>query len=626
MALVRGFWKLLVGIKDGLVLIAMLMFFGLLAAALSVKPNEVAPVSGALVVDLSGTLVEQPAETDALSLLSSGQSVAREHRLRDVERALQTAATSSSVKAVVLDLDAFVGGEQASISTVAKAVDRVRAAGKPVFAYATGYTDDGYQLASHATEIWLNPLGAVILTGPGGARLYYKGLMDKIGITAKVYRVGSFKSAVEPYTRTDQSPEAREANQALANALWRSWQSDVGAARPKAKLAAYIAHPDAAMAAAGGSLAKAALDNGLIDHLGDRNAFDARVASIAGDANDGGINDYKAIPLDRWVSSNPEKTSGTPIGVLTVAGDIVDGEASPGAAGGATISNLLLEELERKRIKALVVRVDSPGGSVTASEEIRQAILQAKTRGLPVVVSMGGLAASGGYWISTTGDKIIADPATITGSIGVFGILPTFQGALAKVGLSADGVKTTPLSGEPDVYRGTSPEFDAMMQGSIDDIYRRFTGLVATSRKLPIERVREIAEGRVWAGSSAKQIGLVDAYGTVDDAVAEAAKLAKLDPKSVRPLYIEKPLSSWKQLLKSMVEPDNSSNQASARDPWTRIAMRPDQIIARSFSDAQKVLMGPAIQIRCLECQPLSAAAPARDMSVSRALLAWATR
>lgn len=627
MKLVRGLWKLLVGIKDGLVLIAMLIFFAFLFMALSIKPNSVVPSSGALVLDLSGTLVEQPAETDPLSLLSGNRSLIHETRLRDLERALQTASTSTSIKAVVFDLDAFLGGEQAAIATAGKAIDKVRAAGKPVYAYATGYSDDGYQLASHATEVWLNPLGGVLLSGPGGSRLYYKGLMDKLGITAKIYRVGAFKSAVEPFIRNDQSPEARDANQALANSLWASWQADVARARPKARLAPYLARPDAMIAAAGGQMSQAALRAGLVDKLGDRNAFNSRVAAVAGDANDGGINDFKAIPLDRWVASHGEKSSGTPIGVLTVAGEIVDGEASPGSAGGSTISNLLLDELARKRIKALVVRVDSPGGSVMASEQIRSAILQAKGLGLPVVVSMGGVAASGGYWISTPADRIIADPSTVTGSIGVFGILPTFEGSLAKLGLSADGVKTTPMSGEPDLYRGTSPMFDAMMQGSINDIYRRFTGLVAQSRKLPIERVREIAEGRVWAGSTARQIGLVDRFGSVDDAVAEAARLARIDPGSVRPLYIEKPLSPWRQMIRSLVEPDQQdSDAARASGPWGAVAGRPDRILLHALAEAQHILTGPAIQVRCLECTASEPPPRPGDISAARALLAWATR
>lgn len=627
MKLVRGLWKLLVGIKDALVLVAMLLFFGLLFVALSIKPNNALPASGALVVDLTGTLVEQPAETDTLTLLSGRNGITHETRLRDFERSMQAAATSNDIKAIVLDLEAFAGGEQATISAAGKAIDRARAAGKPVFAYATAYGDDSYQLASHATEIWLNPLGGVILTGPGGSRLYYKGLMDKLGITAKIYRVGAFKSAVEPFMRSDQSPEAREAAQALYNALWATWRGEVGAARPKAKIADYIARPNALIAAAGGQMSVAAQQAGLVDKLGERNDFNARIAAIAGDSSTGGLNAFKSIPLDRWAASHPEKSSGTPIGVLTVAGDIVDGEAPPGSAGGTTIANLLLDELARKRIKALVIRVDSPGGSVSAAERIRSAILQAKGLGLPVVVSMGGLAASGGYWISTPADRIIADPATITGSIGVFGILPTFEGSLAKLGLTADGVKTTPLSGEPDIYRGTSPEFDGLMQASVNDTYRRFTGLVAQSRKLPIARVREIAEGRVWAGSSARQIGLVDAYGSVDDAIAEAAKLAKIAPADVRPLYIERSLSPWKEMLRTIVDPDEENSEtARLRAPWGTIAAAPDLTVMSALANAQRVLMGPAIQVRCLECGSVSATPRASDESAARKLMAWVTR
>jgi protease-4 len=627
MKLVRGIWKLLVGIKDALVLIAMLIFFAVLFLALSIKPNTVLPNSGALVVDLSGTLVEQPAETDTLGLITGKDGFTRETRLRDLERSLQTAARSTAITAIVLDLDSFMGGEQATIAAAGKAIDHVRAAGKPVFAYATGYSDDGYQLASHASEIWLNPLGGVILTGAGGTQLYYKGLMDKLGITAKIYRVGTFKSAVEPFIRSNQSPEAREANQALANALWARWQTEVATARPGAKLASYVSDPAAAIAAADGQMSQAAVRGGLVDKLGDRNAFNSRIAAIAGDASGGGINDYKAIRLEDWAAAHPEKSGGTPIGVLTIAGDIVDGEAPSGTAGSSTISNLLLEELARKRIKALVVRVDSPGGSVTGAEQIRSAILQAKGLGLPVVVSMGGLAASGGYWVATPAQHIFADPATITGSIGAFGILPTFEGSLAKLGLSADGVKTTPLSGEPDIFRGTSPQFDALMQGSIDDIYRRFVAQVAVSRKLPVERVRVIAEGRVWAGANARQIGLVDAFGTVDDAITYAARLAKVDPAKARPLYIEKPLSPWKQMFKSLVAPEEESDHSAAHgDIWAIAAGRPERMLVRALADAQRILTGSTIQVRCLECTSVGAPPRPGDMSAARSLLAWATR
>lgn len=626
MKLLRGLWALLVGIKDALVLVAMLLFFGLLFAALSISPNPSVPTAGALLVDLSGSLVEQPAEADPLSLVSGAGALTRETRLRDLERSIQSAAASSDVKAIVLDLDAFVGGEPATLAAAGKALDKARAAGKPILAYATGYSDDSYRLAAHATEIWLNPLGGVILAGPGGPQLYYKGLMDKLGITAKIYRVGAFKSAVEPYTRSDQSPEALEANQALVNALWSTWLGDVGRARPKANLARYIAQPAAMVAAANGRMSQAAIDNGLVDRLGDRNAFDARVAALAGEDDGKGINGFKTIPLDRWVAAHPEKSSGSPIGVLTVAGEIIDGEAPPGAAGGTTISDLLLAELARNRIKALVVRIDSPGGSVTAAEKIRSAILAAKSRGLPVVVSMGGLAASGGYWIATPADLIIADQATITGSIGVFGILPTFEGSLAKLGLSADGVRTTPLSGQPDIYRGTSPEFDALMQGSIEDIYARFTTLVAQSRKLPIERVRAIAEGRVWAGSSAQQIGLVDRFGSVDDAIAAAAKLAKLDPATARPLYIERQPAQWKQVLQTMFGPEEEAREAAARSPWGAAAAQSDARVLAALGQAQRVLTGSAIQVRCLECAISVTPPRAGDSADAYGLLRWVRR
>ena len=619
MRLIRGFWKLLVGIKDGLVLLFMLLFFAGLFAALSMSPSPSVPSSGALLIALDGALVEQPAEADPLSLVSGAAPGINEYRLRDVVRALEAAAADSRARAVVLDLDRFAGGGQATIAAAARAVDKVRASGKTVLAYATGYTDEGYQLAAHASEVWLDPYGAVLLTGPGGSRLYYKGLLDKLGVSTKVYRVGEFKSAVEPFIRTDQSPEARAANQALADALWASWLADVRRVRPAARIESYIARPDAAIAAANGDIAKAALAAGLVDRIGNRIAFGRRVAELAGAKDKKEPGSYRAIPLENWVAAHPAKTSGDAIGVLTIAGTIVDGEAPAGTAGGDTIAQLLTKELAKGRIKALVVRVDSPGGSVTGSERIRAAIAEARARKLPVIVSMGSVAASGGYWVATPGERIFADPATITGSIGVFGLLPTFQGSLDKLGLSADGVKTTPLSGEPDLYRGTSPEFDRLIQLGVEDIYRRFTGLVAQSRGLPLARVDQIAQGRVWAGASAKQIGLIDAYGSLEDAIAEAARRAKLDPAKVRPLYIEHEPNLLRKLATELFMSKPPEEEQASRDPWTKTAARPETLLAHALADARSVAAGPAIQVRCLECP--STSAPPRETSLARTLL-----
>ncbi len=600
MRFVRFIWRLMVGIKDALVLLLLLLFFGALYLVLSSSPNPAVASSGALLLDFRGSLVEQPAEGDPLGVLSGDSGRVTQYRLRDLVRAIDAAAHDAKVKAVVLDLDAFTGGGQAAIATAGAALDKIRAAGKPVLAFATGYTDDSYQLASHASEIWVDPLGAVLIAGPGGSRLYYKGLLDKLGVTARVYKVGQFKSAVEPYIRTDQSPAARAANQALADALWASWRQEVGQARPKAQLADYVERIELAGGLPGKSFAESAVAAGLADQIGDRAAFGRRVAQIAGDNARKAGGGFARIPFDNYLAGHPARSSGGAIGVVTVAGDIVDGIAPPGTAGGETIARLVADALAEKDLKALVVRIDSPGGSVTGSDRIRSAIMQAKAKGLPVVVSMGSLAASGGYWVATAGDRIFAEPATITGSIGVFGILPTFEGALAKLGLSADGVATTALSGQPDVLKGTSPAVDRLLQAGVEQIYARFIGLVAEARHLPVARVDEIGQGRVWAGGAARQLGLVDAFGGVDDAIAEAARRAGLDPASVHPVYIEREPSFRLKLLRDLFGGNGGGD--SARDAFSRIAARPEALVATAIAEARKIARGPAIQVRCLEC------------------------
>ena len=478
MRFVKAVWKLLVGIKDALVLILMLMFFGGLYAALSSRPAPIA--DGVLVLDLDGVVVEQPTQAAFADMLS-GAGV-REYRLRDLTAALDEAKDDDRVKAVALDLDSFLGGGQTAIAELGQAVRRVRQSGKTVVAYATAYTDDSYLLASNASEIWLSPMGAVALAGPGGKNLYYKGLMDKLGITANVYRVGTYKSAIEPYTRSDMSPEAKENAQALAGALLETWRDSVTQARPKAAVDTYLRDPVAALDGAGGDLGKAAVGARLVDKLGERQAYEARLAELGGADVDqkGG---YQGIKLNAYVADAVETDSEGPIGIITVAGEIVDGKGSGGNAGGETIARLIEKGLRDDSMKALVVRVDSPGGSAIASERIRQALLSARAKKIPVVISMGNVAASGGYWVATAGDRILAEPSTITGSIGVFGILPSFQGSLTKLGIGADGVKTTPLSGEPDLLAGPSPEANRMIQAGVESIYRQFLGIVSQSRR-----------------------------------------------------------------------------------------------------------------------------------------------
>ena len=626
MKLVKGAWKLLVGIKDGLVLLAMLLFFGLLFAALSARPGNKAIGDGALVLRLNGPIVEQPSAPAAFGALS-GQPQAHEFRLRDVVRAIDTARVDGKVKAIVLDLDSFGGGYPAAIAEVGAALKRARDGfggkpGKPVLAYATAYTDAGYRLASNASEIWVHPMGGTLFAGPGGSQLYYKGLIDRLGVTTHVYRVGRYKSYVEPYIRADQSPDARAANQALYGTLFAQWQEGVHASRPKAQLAAWFTQPDKLVQAANGDTAQANLRTGIVDHVGDRTAFGRRVAQLAGQDDDKPAGNYDTIAYTDWIAAHPAPTGGDAIGVLTVAGEIVDGKAGAGSAGGETISRTLLDALAKKKLKALVVRVDSPGGSALASEQIRLAILEAKRQKLPVVVSMGGLAASGGYWVSTAADTIFAEPNTITGSIGIFGLIPTFEKALAKIGVTSDGVRTTPLSGQPDIYGGTNPVFDAVLQAGIENGYRQFIGRVAAARHMTTARVDEIGQGRVWDGGTARQLGLVDRFGTLDDAIAEAARRAGLKADAVHAVYLEKE-PNWFAKLAAGFGNDSDDTTDGDGDLFARAGAAQRSLVARALGDVRRLAAGGSVQARCLECGGLGPSTPAAgDVRLLDAVLA----
>ena len=618
MRFVKAIWKLLVGVKDALVLVFMLLFFGLLYVVMSAEPAPVG--SGVLALDLDGTVVEQPARAD-ISELFAGSSGPKQYRLRDLVAALDAAKDDDRVKAVALDLDGFGGGGQVAMADLADALGRVRASGKPVIAYATGYSDDSYQLASAASEVWLNPLGGVGLFGPGGSGLYFKGLLDKLGVTANIYRVGTYKAAVEPFTRNDMSPEARQNAQALGGALLETWRESILKHRPKAKIDAYVRDTAGAVRAAGGDFAKAAVNAGLVDKLADRQAFDARLAELGGsDASSRG--GYKKIKLDSWVRDTVDQQPNGPIGVVTVAGTIVDGRASPGTAGGDSIAEAIEKGVADPGLKALVVRVDSPGGSVIASERIRQAIVAAKRKQLPIVVSMGNVAASGGYWVAMPADYIYAEPATITGSIGVFGILPSFEGALQKLGLGADGIKTTPLSGEPDLLKGPAPEADFLLQAGVESAYRRFLAIVAQSRKKSPQQVDQIAQGRVWDGGTARQLGLVDGFGGLDEAIGKAAALAKLDKGERGVRYLERPVSLRDSVIEMLAMEDADDDGTAPTDAFAAYG-RTEAQLAAAIADMRAVLSGPRIQVRCLECVADAPPPTKADRGFLAALLQW---
>lgn len=600
MTFLRISWKIIVGLKDLLVLLLLLLFFALLFAALNSSPNPGLVREGALWLKMDGVVSEQPAEVDPLTALTSTAVPVGEIRQRDIIRALKIAEKDKRIKAVVLDMERFMGGGQASLSAIGDSLDAVKKAGKPVYAFATAYSDDSYQLAAHATQIWMDPLGGALVTGPGGSQPYYKGLLDQLGIKANIYRVGTYKSAVEPYIRSDQSPESKEAIKAVYDEVWGQWKADVAKARPQAQIAGMLNDPAGAVEGAKGNLAQLAMSNKLVDTLGDRIAFGKFVATKVGTDEKKTTGGFSATPMNALLANYGPPTAGKQIGVVTIAGTIVDGEAGPGTAAGDTISGLIYDALDTKDLKALVVRVDSPGGSVTASEKIRLAIEAAKAKKIPVIVSMANLAASGGYWVSMPADVIFAEPSTITGSIGIFGVIPSAQAGLAKIGVNADGVKTTPLSGEPDVLSGFSPEFDRVAQSAIENGYREFITRVATSRKKSPEQVDAIAQGRVWAGGTARQIGLVDRYGGMDDALAEAAKRAGLNADGWHAVYIE-PQPSFAGTLIGGLMPKRAS-VAAPMDIFAQASWQQQLFIQRIAADLDMLTGVKGVQARCLEC------------------------
>ena len=600
MAFAKGVWKLLVGIKDGLSLLFLLLFFMALFAILTARPSPAQVREGALLLDLAGVVVEEKSIIDPVEALLSGTTPIAEFDVQHVVHAIDTAASDDRISAIVLDLSGFLGGGHVHMKDIGEALQRARDADKPVLTYGVGYGDDAMMLAAHASEVWLDPLGGAVIAGPGGNRLYFGQLLDDLNINTRIYRVGTYKSAVEPFDRSDMSPEARENAEALYGALWEEWQATVKKARPALDLDTVTKTPAEWVAASRGDLAKAALAAGLVDKLGSRVAFGERVAEIAGeDAYDTAPGAFAHTQYDAWLADNVPTTSGSAIGVVTVAGEIVDGEAGPGTAGGDRIAALLDEALSQD-FAGLVVRVDSPGGSVMASEAIRDAVLRHKAKDIPIAVSMANVAASGGYWVSTPADRIFAEPETITGSIGIFAVVPTFENLAAEYGVNADGVTTTPLSGQPDLVAGFTPEVDAILQSSIEDGYRDFLTRVSEARNLSLERVDTIAQGRVWDGGTARQIGLVDQYGGLDDALAWVAERAELEDGAWHAAFLGDAEQPFDNLLRTLVL--SEARAVPNGDIFSVFAVRQQALIGQVRSDLDRLLTTRGMQAYCLAC------------------------
>ncbi|KRD34634.1 signal peptide peptidase SppA [Lysobacter sp. Root916] len=516
-----------------------------------------------LVIAPEATLVEQYSSDPASRAL--GKALGEkggEVQLRDLLRALDAAKDDKRINRVVLRLDQLQGSGMASMRDVAAAIARVRASGKQVIAFSEAMDQKQYLLAAQANEVYLDPMGGLMLEGLGRYRLYYRqGLQEKLGVDVHLFKVGEYKSAAEPYVLDAASPEAKEADLYWMNDVWQRYLADIAKARKldAAKIAADIDQMPAQIEAAQGDLAKYAVQQKLVDGLKTREQVDDLLIErgVADEDAEGG---FQQISLDGYLAHlnsaalSAAAVTGPQIAVVVAEGEISGGEQPPGTVGGVSTAALLREARDDENVKALVLRVDSPGGEVFASEQIRREIVALKAAGKPVVVSMGDLAASGGYWISMNADKIYADPSTITGSIGIFGMIPTIPRTLEKIGVRADGVGTTRFAGAFDITRPLAPEVGQVIQSVIDKGYRDFTGKVATARKRPVEEIDGIARGRVWSGAQAKERGLVDDFGGLQVAIEDVAKRAKLGKDEYQLRYIEKSATPFERFFTGFAE------------------------------------------------------------------------
>ncbi|END1882772.1 signal peptide peptidase SppA [Escherichia albertii] len=558
---------------------------------------------GALLLDISGVIVDKPDSSQRFSrlsrqLLGASSDRRQENSLFDIVNTIRQAKDDRNITGIVMDLKNFAGGDQPSMQYIGKALKEFRDSGKPVYAIGENYSQGQYYLASFANKIWLSPQGVVDLHGFATNGLYYKSLLDKLKVSTHVFRVGTYKSAVEPFIRDDMSPAAREADSRWIGELWQNYLNTVAANR---QIPAQQVFPGAqglldGLTKTGGDTAKYALDNKLVDALASSAEIEKALTKEFGWSK--ADKNYRAISYYDYALKTPADT-GDSIGVVFANGAIMDGEETQGNVGGDTTAAQIRDARLNPKVKAIVLRVNSPGGSVTASEVIRSELAAARAAGKPVVVSMGGMAASGGYWISTPANYIVANPSTLTGSIGIFGVITTVENSLNSIGVHTDGVSTSPLA-DVSITKALPPEAQQMMQLSIENGYKRFITLVADARKSTPEQIDKIAQGHVWTGQDAKANGLVDSLGDFDDAVAKAAELAKLKQWHLE-YYVDEPTFFDKVM-------DNMSGSVRAMLPETFQAMLPAPLASvastvKSESDKLAAFNDPQNRYAfCLTC------------------------
>jgi len=552
-AFLKGVWYALDGLRKVLHLVVLLLLFGVLLVA-SRSELPFVPDKAALVLDPRGYLVEELSGDPLERALSRARGAGRsETRLRDLLDVIGEARDDERIHALVLDLEHLEGAGLPMLQDLAESIRGFRESGKKVYAYAESYSQRQYYLASQADALYLDPMGYVLLEGFQYFRTYFGGTMDKLAVDVNVFKAGDHKSAPDEWVRTDMSPADREDAAGWIGALWDGYKADVAAARKlePGLIQAYADEAAEGVKATGGDLAQYALARGLVDGLKTRQEFETIVAEVAGEGEDeetgfSAVSWRAYLPYVRTEDALGGRDDET-VAVVVASGEILDGEQAPGLVGGDSLAQLLRQAREDEDIAAVVLRIDSPGGSIMASEVIRREVEALGEAGKPVVASMSTVAASGGYYIAMDADRIFAAPTTITGSIGVFAVVPTFQRTLGKLGVTSDGFGTTRLSGQLELDRPLGPDAQAILQASVEHHYRTFVRNVAEARKRRPEEIDSLAQGRVWSGADAKAAGIVDELGDLDDAVAEAAELAGLeDGYAVR--WLEKELD-WRDAL-----------------------------------------------------------------------------
>jgi protease-4 len=546
-------WRMLEGVRKVLHLILLLVIFGFLLAALHTSVPTV-PKTAALVIAPEGELVEQLSSDPlrrAFGQASGGP--APETLLRDVVDAIEAAKSDERIKLIVLDLGNLETSGLSKLQEIGAALRDFRGAGKRVVVAADSLDQTQYYLAAQAGEVYLDPLGLVYVDGFSYYRMFLKDAIDKLGVDVNVFRAGTFKSYTDQFSRSDMAPSEREESSVWLQALWNSYSQDVTRARaltPSA-LNDYVADAPAALAAVSGDAAKLAMQRGLVTALKSRRQLADDLKSIVGEDTD--THSFNSIGMSQYLSAVRSKLGLKPkndakVGIVVAAGEILDGHQPPGKIGGESTADLLRQARYDNAVKAVVLRVDSPGGSMFASELILREVQALRKAGKPVVVSMSTYAASGGYYISAAANQIFASPTTLTGSIGVFSVVPTFQRTLEKFGVKVDGLGTTPLAGALRLDRPLDDASRRILQSSVDHAYDEFLHRVGEGRKKSVEDVDKIAQGRVWAGVDAQRIGLVDHLGGLKDATDAAAKLAELG-SNYDVSYIEPELSLREELL-----------------------------------------------------------------------------